>query len=227
MVKGFTLFYQKDVFRIKAVIFDFDGTLADTLPVCFYAFQEVFKRFDNLDVSDEEIKAMFGPSETGIIRGNLLNGNHDQAIELYYQKYSDKHGDLVQENEEIRDLLQQLINKEYKLGIVTGKARRSLDISLDCLNMKGLFDVIITGDDVTMPKPHPEGIMKALELLGVQNNEAIFIGDSEADILAGLQAEVQTIGVQWLPNYQTLEFSSQPNQICRSINDFLLTLEKA
>jgi pyrophosphatase PpaX len=227
MVKGFTLFYQKDVFRIKAVIFDFDGTLADTLPVCFYAFQEVFKRFDNLDVSDEEIKAMFGPSETGIIRGNLLNGNHDQAIELYYQKYSDKHGDLVQENEEIRDLLQILKNKDYKLGIVTGKARRSLDISLDCLNMKGLFDVIITGDDVTMPKPHPEGIMKALELLGVQNNEAIFIGDSDADILAGLQAEVQTFGVQWLPNYQTLEFSSQPNQIYRSINDFLLILEKA
>jgi pyrophosphatase PpaX len=212
---------------IKAVIFDFDGTLADTLPVCFYAFQEVFKEFDNLKVTPEEIKAMFGPSETGIIRGNLLNGNHDQAIELYYQKYSYKHSDLVQENEEIRDLLQQLINKEYKLGIVTGKARRSLDISLDCLNMKGLFDVIITGDDVTMPKPHPEGIMKALELLGVENNEAIFIGDSDADILAGLQAEVQTIGVQWLPTYQTLEFSRQPNQIYRSINEFLLTMEKA
>ncbi len=212
---------------IKAVIFDFDGTLADTLPVCFYAFQEVFKEFDNLEVTPEEIKAMFGPSETGIIRGNLLNRNHDQAIELYYQKYSERHGDLVQENKEIRDLLQQLINKEYKLGIVTGKARKSLDISLDCLNMKGLFDVIITGDDVSMPKPHPEGILKALELVGVQNNEAIFIGDSDADILAGLQAEVQTFGVQWLPNYQTLEFSHEPNQIYRSINDFLLTLEKA
>lgn len=210
---------------IKAVIFDFDGTLADTLPVCFYAFQEVFKEFDNLDVTTEEIIAMFGPSETGIIKGNLLNRNHDQAIEVYYQKYNDKHRDLVQENKEIRDLLQHLTKEGYKLGIVTGKARRSLDISLDCLNMNGLFDVIITGDDVTLPKPHPEGITKALELLGLKNNEAIFIGDSDADIQAGLQAEVQTIGVQWLPNYQTLEFSIQPNQIYKNLNDFLLSLK--
>ncbi|WP_081742054.1 MULTISPECIES: HAD hydrolase-like protein [Bacillaceae] len=57
---------------IKAVLFDFDGTLADTLPVCFLAFESVFKKFDERDVTTEEIKSMFGPSETGIIRENLL-----------------------------------------------------------------------------------------------------------------------------------------------------------
>ena len=47
---------------IKAIIFDFDGTLANTLPVCFYAFLSVFKKFDNNEVTPDEIKAMFGPS---------------------------------------------------------------------------------------------------------------------------------------------------------------------
>lgn len=208
------------MFIIKAVIFDFDGTLADTLPVCFYAFQAVFKEFDNLEITSEEIKAMFGPSETGIIRENLLNKNFDKAIELYYEKYSEKHLEVVPDNEEINDLLLNLKSAGYKLGIVTGKARRSLDISLKCLNMNDLFDVIVTGDDVHMPKPHPEGINKALKQLNIESSEAVFLGDSDADILAGKQANVHTIGVQWLPNFQSLEFSMQPNQIFSSIDEF-------
>ncbi len=210
---------------MKAIIFDFDGTLADTLPICFYAFQAVFKEFDNIEVTSDEIKAMFGPSETGIIRENLINLNHDQAIELYYEKYSEKHRELVFDNEQINELLLQLKRDGYKLGIVTGKARRSLLISLECLNMSDLFDVIITGDDVDTPKPHPEGVNKALEHLNIKNTEAIFLGDSEADILAGKQAGVHTIGVQWLPNYQTLEFSVKPDQMFSSIDEFIQHLQ--
>nr|WP_226669844.1 HAD family hydrolase [Metabacillus litoralis] len=208
-----------------AIIFDFDGTLADTLPVCFYAFQVVFREFDKKEVTPDQIKAMFGPSETGIIRENLMDSNHDKAIELYYEKYSEKHRELVLENEEINDLLLFLKREGYKLGIVTGKASRSLLISLDCLNMDDLFDVIITGDDVSIPKPHPEGLNKALAHLNIKNTDAIFLGDSDADILAGKQANVHTIGVQWLPNYQTLEFGFQPDQMLSNINDFIESLK--
>nr|WP_249305858.1 HAD family hydrolase [Lederbergia citrea] len=195
------------------------------MPVCFYAFQAVFKEFDNIEVTSDEIKAMFGPSETGIIRENLIDSNHDKAIELYYEKYSEKHRELVFDNEKINDLLLQFKRDGYKLGIVTGKARRSLLISLECLNMNDLFDVIITGDDVDTPKPHPEGVNKALEHLNIKNTEAVFIGDSEADILAGKQANVHTIGVQWLPNYQTLEFSIQPDQMFSSVDEFIQHLQ--
>lgn len=97
---------------MKAIIFDFDGTLADTLPVCFYAFQAVFKEFDNKEVTSDEVKAMFGPSETGIIKENLLDSNQDEAIELYYDKYSEKHRELVVENEEMNDLLRFLKKKD-------------------------------------------------------------------------------------------------------------------
>jgi phosphoglycolate phosphatase/pyrophosphatase PpaX len=191
------------------------------LPVCFYAFQAVFKKFDKIEVTSDEIKSMFGPSETGIIRENLKDLNHDKAIELYYEKYSEKHRELVLDNEEINDLLLLLKRNGFKLGIVTGKASRSLLISLECLNMNDLFDVIITGDDVDIPKPHPEGVNKALEQLNIKNTEAVFLGDSNADIMAGKQANVHTIGVQWLPNYQTLEFSVQPDQLFSSVNEFM------
>lgn len=159
---------------MKAIIFDFDGTLADTLPICFYAFQAVFKEFDNMEVTSDQIKTMFGPSETGIIRENLKNSNHEKAIELYYEKYSEKHRELVLDNKKMNDLLLQLKSEGYKLGIVTGKARRSLLISLECLYMNDLFDVIITGDDVAIPKPHPEGVNKALEQLNIKKILRLF-----------------------------------------------------
>jgi pyrophosphatase PpaX len=209
---------------MKAIIFDFDGTLADTLPVCFYAFQSVFKEFDDIEVTSDEIKSMFGPSETGIIKENLKNSNWDEAIDIYYQKYSEKHAELVMANEEVDDLLQLLKEQGYKLGIVTGKARKSLAISLDHLNMKERFDVIITGDDVSIPKPHPEGLNQALALLNVTRDEALFIGDSDADIKAGKQANVRTVGVQWLPNYQTQDFSIQPDQTFNRVGEFIESL---
>ncbi|MGE8206046.1 HAD family hydrolase [Heyndrickxia sp. NPDC080065] len=211
---------------MKAIIFDFDGTLANTLPICYYAFQTVFKEFDNKDLCSEEIKAMFGPSETGIIKENLLNINKEQAIELYYEKYSENHTKLVKQNSEINDLIRYLIGKGLKLGIVTGKARRSLDISLKAIQMENFFDVIITGDDVIKPKPHPEGVKKALSLLNVKNNEAMFIGDSDADIHAGIQANVITVGVQWLSDYQTLEFSIDPHSSFNSVSEFIDFLKK-
>ncbi|MFD1019683.1 HAD family hydrolase [Thalassobacillus hwangdonensis] len=206
---------------MKAIIFDFDGTLADTLPVCFYAFQSVFKEFDDKEITSDEIVSMFGPSETGIIRENLKHSNHDEAIERFYEKYSEKHTELVLENKEVADMLQFLKREGYKLGIVTGKARRSLVISVGHLKLDDAFDVIITGDDVVDPKPHPEGLQKALKLLGVTKEEAMFIGDSDADIQAGKRAEVLTIGVQWLPNYQAPSFSVEPDYTYKNVSEFI------
>ncbi|WP_164669975.1 HAD family hydrolase [Virgibacillus doumboii] len=211
---------------MKAIIFDFDGTLANTLPICSYAFQKVFKEFDNKNLSLDGIKAMFGPSETGIIRKNLTNVNKEQAIELYYKAYSENHSNLVKPDKEIDDMIKHLKDNGIKIGIVTGKARRSLDISLKALQMDKLFEIIITGDDVVKPKPHPEGIIKALSLLGVQNNEAMFIGDSDADIQAGNQANVHTVGVQWLPDYHTQEFNTEPNSSFDSVQQLVDLVNK-
>lgn len=205
---------------MRAIIFDFDGTLANTLPICYFAFQSVFKEFDDREITPSEILEMFGPSEVGIIRDNLLSPYKEEAIEHFYQQYSQFHKDLVKANQDIYELVTSLKEAGIKLGIFTGKAKRSLDISLEQLHMDGLFDVIITGDDVCNPKPDPEGLLKALSLVEVESSEAIFVGDSDADIIAGMQANVFTIGVQWLPEYQTATFSEQPNLLMNSVTEF-------
>lgn len=89
---------------IQAVLFDFDGTLADTLPLSFRAFQAVFKQYDQREVTRDELVAMFGPTEEGIIGGNFTNpASVPQAIEDYYSIYKQGHFEEFQNNEHILD----------------------------------------------------------------------------------------------------------------------------
>ncbi len=118
-------------------------------------------------------------------------------------------------------MLRYLKKNGFNLGIVTGKSETSLHISLKYLQMNNIFDYIITGDDVIKPKPDPEGINKVLSFFNIKNDDAIFIGDSDADILAGKKANIYTVGVQWLPTYQTSIFNIQPNKIYTNINEFI------
>lgn len=93
--------------------------------------------------------------------------------------------------------------------------------------MEHLFDAIITGDDVTHPKPDPEGVFIALDLLDASPQEAMFTGDSDADIQTGIQANVLTVEVHWLPDYQTLEFAVAPNSSYQMVADFMASLESS
>ncbi|MBM7541989.1 HAD family hydrolase [Amphibacillus cookii] len=206
---------------MKAIIFDFDGTLADTLPVCYQAFQHVFQRYDDRLLSNQEIRAMFGPSETGIIRENLKDERKQEAITLFYQQYKAHHNRLVKPNADIQMMLSLLQDKGIKLAIVTGKARQSFEISVDALGLDYDFQAVITGDDVRHAKPDPEGIEKALKIMGVEAAEAIYLGDSNADIEAGKRAGVRTIGVQWLTESQTSAFSITPDAIYTSVQSFI------
>jgi haloacid dehalogenase superfamily, subfamily IA, variant 1 with third motif having Dx(3-4)D or Dx(3-4)E len=205
---------------MKAAIFDFDGTLANTLPLCYYAFRRVFKDFDGRELARDEIKQMFGPTETEIIRKNLLNPKKEETVEYYYEIYTEFHPTMVEDNSEIRELLGELKRAGWKLGIYTGKAKRSLDLSLKFLQMNGIFDAAITGDDVIKPKPDPEGLLEALSLLKVKNRDAVYAGDSDADVLCGSRAGVFTIGVQWLPDDQTSVFQVQPDRLIKNMDEF-------
>lgn len=207
--------------NIRAVIFDFDGTLADTLPLCYHSFRTAFKAFGGKDFTDEEIRSMFGPSEPAIIEAHLASDEKEAAIGLYFKTYSKNHDDFVIRNDKMHTLLTGLKDKGIKLGIVTGKSTKSLEISLKHLGMEDLFDCKISGDDVDRPKPDPEGIFKLLDELNLEKDEVVFLGDSDADIGAGMSAGVWTIGVRWLPNVQTSRFSTAPDEVYKVIDDFM------
>jgi HAD superfamily hydrolase (TIGR01549 family) len=211
---------------IKAVLFDFDGTLADTLELSFYAFTSVFQKYDNREVSTDQLIAMFGPTEDGIISENLANKESiTEAIDEYYEIYRQGHASQVHSSDEIHKLLDYLKSNQIKMGVITGKSRKAYEISAESLNMSSFFQIVITGDDVDKAKPDPEGIIAALAFLGVSKDEAVFVGDSNADIKAGKAAGLRTYGVQWLSTYQSVHFEVEPDLIFTKVGQFLERLD--
>ncbi|MCD7033634.1 HAD family hydrolase [Metabacillus sp. GX 13764] len=205
---------------MKAIIFDFDGTLADTIPNIVHSFSEVFNKYDGADLSREEIIGMFGPSETEIIEQNLKSDQKKEAKEDYFKEYEDRHAEFIQKNEEIKDVLRKLQERDIKLGVVTGKSKRGLSITLKELGMESFFQAVVTGDDVDQPKPSPEGIEMALKELQTAKSETIYAGDSDSDIKAGIKAGLKTCGVKWLPNTETSEFEHTPDIILENTSDW-------
>ncbi|WP_328803692.1 NUDIX hydrolase N-terminal domain-containing protein [Paenibacillus puerhi] len=211
---------------IKAVLFDFDGTLADTLSLSFYAFKSVFKKYDNRELSTDELVSMFGPTEDEIITQNLVNKERiDQAIKDYYQLYKEGHTNQIQQSADILMMLKYIKSHNLKIGVITGKSRTAFQISSESLNLSHFFDVVISGDDVQKPKPRPEGIRTALKILGLDSDEAVFIGDSNADIMAGKSAGLRTFAVQWLSIFQSVSFEVQPDLVFTKVDQFLHLLE--
>lgn len=216
--------------KFRTVLFDFDGTLANTLPLTIYGMQKIFEKFDGRSLSDEGIVAMFGPPENGMIAENFRHKENIQAaIDLYYQIYENEHHHFVENNADILNLLRELKERRITIGVITGKSRRAYRLSEKALGFEGFFESVITGDDVSRPKPDPEGIKRTLKKFEASPETSIYIGDSNTDILAGKAAGIQTAAVQWLPVSQSGSFPAKPDYYWTKVNDFidLLRAEKA
>jgi len=206
---------------IRNLIFDFDGTLADTLPVMGHAFANAFRKYDNRELNFGDFNRMSGPTEFGIIRLHLKNKElAETAIEEFVADYERHHESLVRKNDEIAALLRDLKQAGAGLALFTGKARRTLDISLAKLGLELPFDKIVTGDDVTRSKPAPEGILRILDALGWSREDTVYIGDSNDDMRAGHDAGVRTFAAQWMPNVQARQYAPAPERVFASIGEF-------
>lgn len=124
---------------IKCVIFDMDGTLADTLPLCIESFRKTIEKLSGNILTDKEIINTFGVSEEGIIK-KLLPNNHNEGMRLYLQYYRDLHKKMCPTPfNGIKELLQWLNAQGIVVALVTGKGEKSLNISLQELQLQDYF----------------------------------------------------------------------------------------
>jgi len=211
---------------LKAVLFDFDGTLADTYPIIFRAFRTIFLHYQNKHLSNQEIVDLFGPAEDDIICTSFPeHTNHPEIMQHYYHIYDRDHALVTTPKAEINTYLQDLQHDNIALGIITGKGRKSLDISLQHLFDEIDFHVTIAGDEVEHPKPHPQGLHQAMDILNIQPQETVFVGDSDFDIKAGRQAQIRTIGVNWFDQKNDFTLKEKPDYFCSTITELAQCIE--
>lgn len=179
---------------IQGIIFDFDGTLADTLPLSFGAFREVAQRHLGRDYSDAEIMALFGPSEVGIFQ--QIAGDRWQAcLDDFLAIYERDHADLVTLFPGIPELLADLIDRGIPVGIVTGKGPDSAAISLRLLELEQHFDVVESGSPAGSVKP--EAIRRIVQRWNVDPGAVAYVGDAPNDVSEARNAGVVPLAAAW------------------------------
>jgi HAD superfamily hydrolase (TIGR01549 family) len=177
-----------------AVLFDLDGTLANTLPLCIRAFREAIEPAVGRAVSDAEIIATFGPSEEGTIRA-LAPHNYDESLAAYLHHYERLHPACPALFGGMMDLLRDLRRHGVRLGLVTGKGERSTLLSLRQFGLEDMFELVETGSP---PGPRkPEALRIILDAWALAPGEAVYIGDVPSDVTAARAVGMPVVSVAW------------------------------
>jgi HAD superfamily hydrolase (TIGR01549 family) len=212
---------------LQGAIFDLDGTLADTLPVCFSAFKETLYKITGKEYTDEMIYKTFGPSEEGIVQ-KMFPDKWEEYLEMLLETYERHHKDLISPFPGIIDVLEWLKQNNIEMALVSAKGPRSAAISLKKLNLYRYFNIIKTGSPQGSIKAHC--IKEVLNQWNISPKQVIYVGDAPSDVTYSLEAGVIPIGVAWATHKRASELEALgAYKVFTEVTDFkswLMTLER-
>ncbi|HEV2482176.1 MAG TPA: HAD family hydrolase [Puia sp.] len=203
---------------IKAVIFDLDGTIADTLPLCIAAFKKSIEPLLGKTVSEQEIIATFGPSEEGTIR-RLIPMQEEAGVSAYLKHYEALHYTCPAPFPGIREVLGMLREKGVPLAMVTGKGIHSTRLSLAQFGLAAFFEVVETGSPEGPNKVN--GIRTVLKRLGVTAAESLYVGDAVSDVRYCKEIGIPIAAAAWASTADEKALRAlQPEQLFVSVDAF-------
>jgi len=197
VAEGDFLFYVWNWSR-KAFLWDLDGVIADSYAFHFAAWQEAFAR-RGIRFSSKQFAQLFGTRNDFIVRqvmGNKVSQGEMRALlqekeETFRQEAKGK----LKAFPQVSALLNTIKKGNFKLGLASSAPKENIDFVLSELNLHGLFDCIVSGQDVAESKPSPEIYLTAAEKLGTAPNDCIVIEDSPAGIKAAKAAGMRCLAV--------------------------------
>ncbi|MBP1969412.1 pyrophosphatase PpaX [Virgibacillus natechei] len=209
--------------NIHTILFDLDGTLIDTNELIFASFDHTFKQY-NLSFTREELAEFNGPPLIETLK-KIDPVRAENMIATYREHNHANHDKYVTAFPQVTDTIYQLKSKGIKLGIVSTKMSEAVKMGLALTELDTFFESVITLDDVTQAKPHPEPIWKALEDLQADPATTLMVGDNHHDIEAGQNAHVQTAGVAWSQKGKERLLEYDPTYMLEEMHDLLKIIE--
>jgi len=210
--------------QLQGVIFDLDGTVGDTLPVCFVAFREIFRSYLNRTYNDQEIRAMFGPTEEGMIQ-QAVPGRFEEAFADYLASYEKAHASCREPFPGIRQVMEALERRGVRRAIVTGKGPRSAAISLRLLGLAGSFERVEAGSPDGNIKP--ANMRRVIEAWGLDTAAVACVGDAPSDIRAAREIGAIPLAAAWAgtADYRAL-IALGPRETFRRVEELLEWIER-
>jgi pyrophosphatase PpaX len=182
--------------RYPVVLFDLDGTVIDSGAIILASMRHTAETVVGGEWTDRELmKAVGGPGLEAQMVG--LDPHRVDELVRVYRAHNEPLHDTLECCLGVEDVLTTLKERGHRLGIVTAKRRRTVDLAFARLPIEHLFETVVGGDETEHHKPHPEPLQLALERLGAAPEQAAYVGDSPFDMQAAKAAGLYAIGVSW------------------------------
>jgi beta-phosphoglucomutase len=178
-------------YSVRAIVFDFNGTLSDDEPVLCEIFRELFAEHGRPLSQQEYYDDLAGLSDPDIVL-TWLGRDHrdvDAVVAERVQRYRDAVGDGSTIHDHVREAVRYAAER-VPLAICSGAARAEIEPVVEAAGLAPLLGVIVSSDDVVHGKPHPEGYLKALELVG--GGHVLAIDDTETGVASAKSAGLLT-----------------------------------
>lgn len=207
-----------------AYLFDADGTLIDTKELIYQSFSHMGREMGAPMPPREQVVTTIGLPVRTQVRLFLPEGRDDEYYETAIGKYSGFMAEVYQDYlalfPGVRDGLIKLAAAGKLLAIVTSRRRASLKKFLKHLDIFGFFLVIVSADDTPVHKPNPDPALLAMQLLGVDAERSLFIGDAGFDVECARGAGVRSAFVTWGGN-DVSELKNPPDYVVDTFSELL------
>ncbi len=188
-------------FRTGAVLFDLDGTFADTAPDLAAALNHVREHLGLAPVPPEDLRASTSSGVRGMLQAGMHVSPEHPAYGDYEKHFLDYYASALCERTilfpGIADLVESLESRGIPWGIITNKRQRFTLPLLQRLGYDRRAACIVSGDSAPRAKPHPSPMQLACALVGCAPSACIYVGDDLRDIQAGRCVEMRTVAVRY------------------------------
>jgi HAD superfamily hydrolase (TIGR01509 family) len=203
---------------IDTFFFDWDGTLNDSAQQSFEAFRKTFAAL-GIVLEREKYEQVYTPDwYTMFAQLGLSKERWADADELWMQFYDHNSARMMPGG---REVLHKLEQKGYSTGIVSSGSRARIEREIEVFGLREVFQVVICGEDVVNKKPHPEGLVLAMERAKKNPNTCCYVGDCPQDVEMGRSAGMKTIGIRSRYPASRKLADARPDFCFRSLKQFM------
>lgn len=182
--------------RWPVVLFDFDGTLADTIPLIMASYRHALTTVLGESAHDDEVRSWIGRPLQPVLE-DRYPGRGEELTSVYRTWNLANHDELIRTVDGIPELLDDLHAAGARTGVVSSKKASTVELGLRAVGLADRIDVLAGMEATPLHKPDPAPLLHAAQRLGVAPSDCVYVGDATVDVQAARAAGMGALAVTW------------------------------